>query len=116
MWIKSTYATIATDIDANVTAICNQARNVLSLAKNTFGSIFTGTDLGLDVILLVLGATGVDDEITWYPSLGLLKKLDNHEIYDLGWLSASSSWMFPSSNDCCVGWAEDVPFFSGCKK
>ena len=38
-----TYATIATEIDANVTDMCSQAKNVLSLAKKTFGSTFTGT-------------------------------------------------------------------------
>lgn len=38
-----TYATIATDIEANVTDICNQDKKVRSLAKYTLGSTLTGT-------------------------------------------------------------------------
>jgi hypothetical protein len=34
---------MATEMDASVTAMCNHARNVLSFAKYTFGSTFTGT-------------------------------------------------------------------------
>jgi hypothetical protein len=41
-----TYATIAIEMEANVTAIWSQARNVLSFAKNTFGSTLTGTFRG----------------------------------------------------------------------
>lgn len=40
---RNTHATIATDIDANVTDICNHAKNVRSFAKKTFGSTLTGT-------------------------------------------------------------------------
>mmetsp|Transcript_12827 Transcript_12827/g.19344 ORF Transcript_12827/g.19344 Transcript_12827/m.19344 type:complete len:121 (+) Transcript_12827:265-627(+) len=43
---ESVNATIATLAPARRTLTCNQAKKVLSFAKNTFGSIFTGADRG----------------------------------------------------------------------
>mmetsp|Transcript_3313 Transcript_3313/g.4253 ORF Transcript_3313/g.4253 Transcript_3313/m.4253 type:complete len:122 (-) Transcript_3313:187-552(-) len=48
-WLAN--ATIATAMLANVTVMCIQAKNVRSFAKNTFGSIFTGTFLGLSTVI-----------------------------------------------------------------
>jgi hypothetical protein len=50
-----TYATIANEIEARVTDICNHARKVRSLAKNTLGSTLTGSFLGFVGILEVCG-------------------------------------------------------------
>ena len=41
--LLSAKAQIATEILASVTDMCNQARNVRSLAKKTLGSILMGT-------------------------------------------------------------------------
>ena len=68
----ATYATIAIEMVARVIDMCIHARKVRSLAKKTFGSILTGTDLGLFRLL--------PSPTAWYLFCGLLeKKFGNHE-------------------------------------